>query len=66
MGIKQTSRYCKQCGKRTLHVKHTFDFAWGCLLTILTGGLFLFIWLLADVVGLIRPYRCQICGKAKF
>ncbi len=39
--------------------------AWGCLLTILTGFIFLPFWILADFVGVLRPYRCQVCGRAR-
>lgn len=64
MAIKQTSRYCRTCGKPTLHQKEIFSGAWGCLLTLLTGGLFLIVWILADVLGILRPYKCQVCGQA--
>ena len=66
MAIKQISRYCRHCRKRTLHQKEVFSGGWGCLLTILTGGLFIIIWLLADIIGIFKPYRCQVCGKAKW
>ena len=33
-------------------------------MTILTGGLFLVIWVLADLCGALSPYRCQACGRA--
>jgi len=37
----------------------------GCLLTLLTGGLFIIVWVLADLAGIISPFRCQGCGKAR-
>lgn len=64
MAIKQTSRYCRTCARPTLHQKEIFSGAWGCLLTLLTGGLFLIVWILADVLGVLRPYKCQACGRA--
>jgi len=38
----------------------------GLLLTLLTAGLFLPIWLLIDVLGVLRPYKCQTCGRSKW
>jgi hypothetical protein len=32
--------------------------------TLLTAGLFLPVWLLADMAGALRPWRCQVCGQA--
>lgn len=64
MAIRQATRFCSTCGKRTLHQKETFSNTWGCLLTILTGGAFLVIWILADLLGAFKPYRCQTCGQA--
>jgi hypothetical protein len=64
MATKQIQKFCSECGRNTLHAKEIFGGGWGCLLTILTGGLFLPVWFLADVLGIIKPYRCQICGKA--
>jgi hypothetical protein len=63
MPVKQTQKLCKTCQKRTLHQKNQFSGGMGCLLTILTVGLFLPIWLLADVLDILSPYRCQTCGQ---
>lgn len=41
MSVDQTQRHCKTCDKPTLHQRSTFSFGWGCLLTILTSGLFI-------------------------
>ena len=38
----------------------------GCLLSILTLGLFIPFWIASDVLGIFKSYRCQDCGKAKF
>jgi hypothetical protein len=65
MAIRQSSMYCRGCGRRTLHQKEILSMAWGCLLTILTGLLFLPFWILADFCGFVKPYRCQVCGRAR-
>lgn len=64
MPIRQTQKRCRTCGRLTLHQKETFSAALGCLGTLLTAGLFLPFWLLADLAGIIRPWRCQACGRA--
>jgi hypothetical protein len=65
MSVDQTQRHCKTCDKPTLHQRSTFSFGWGCLLTILTSGLFIPIWILISMFGLFKPWRCQVCGKAR-
>ncbi len=61
----QVQRWCKLCEARTLHVKETFTLGWGCLLTVLTVGLFLPVWIVVKVFEAFRPFRCQSCGKGR-
>lgn len=64
--MRQTSKFCKVCGRKTLHVKTQLSNGMGCLLTLLTAGLFIPIWLLYSVLILpFRPFRCQTCGKGR-
>jgi len=65
MAIQQRQRYCKTCEKKTLHQRETFSFGWGCFLTILTAGLFLIVWILVEILGLFKPWRCQVCGGGR-
>jgi len=65
MPVQQRQRFCKVCGGATLHQREVFGCAWGCLLTIVTAGLFLPFWLLIDLVGMFRPWRCQRCGHGR-
>jgi hypothetical protein len=62
---KQSSKYCPYCLADTLHVKpQCIGDGIGCLITILTGGLFLIAWIpiaFADVF--LQPWICQQCGK---
>lgn len=68
MATIQRSRFCKNCGRKTLHQIETFSNGMGCLLTILTGGLFLLF--LIPYKLLIEPlrniWRCQQCGGGRF
>lgn len=62
----QSRRNCRSCGRKTLHARATLGTGWGCLLTVLTAGLFLPIWLLIGVwEGLAVPWRCQECGQGR-
>ena len=61
----QGRRHCKVCGRQTLHERDHFSGGMGCLLTILTGGLFLVVWVLVLVVEAFKPWICQQCGKGR-
>lgn len=64
--LKQSRRYCRACQRKTLHGKNVLGLGWGLLLTILTAGLFLPIWLILGLWNAVFvPYRCQQCGGAK-
>ena len=65
MALLQARRYCRECGKKTLHAREHFGAGWGLLLTVLTGGLFLPVWLLIAIVEAFKPWRCQVCGKGR-
>lgn len=63
MAVDQKQRWCKDCRKKTLHVRHRVTEMWGCALTIITCGLWLPIWLLMSLFGSLGSYRCQQCGR---
>lgn len=65
MGLLQRSRYCKNCERKTLHSRHTFSGGMGCLLTVITGGLFLPVWIIIWFLQSLSPMRCQACGRGK-
>jgi hypothetical protein len=65
MATQQTSRFCKRCNTHTLHMRHTFSAGWGLLLTLLTAGMFLILWIPMMVLESFRPWRCQMCGKGR-
>lgn len=62
MAIRQKQKYCPVCGRYTLHAKEMFSDGMGCLLTLLTGGLFLLLWIPLGIIQSLSPYRCQSCG----
>lgn len=62
----QTQRFCKLCNRRTLPTRTSLGFGWGCLLSILTLGIFIPIWIIIKVgEAIVVPWRCQQCGQGK-
>ncbi len=62
---RQSSRFCRYCKGPRLHVKHQMiGDGVGCLLSVLSLGMFLLVWLpLALIDMCFQPWRCQTCGK---
>jgi hypothetical protein len=59
----QKSKFCRECDERRLFAKSHFSGGMGCLLTILTAGLFIPIWLLIGLCETLSAWRCQDCGS---
>lgn len=67
MGVLQAQRYCKLCGRKTLHARPCFSDGAGCILTVITLGLFLPLWIVLKVVeAFTSKWRCQACGQGRF
>lgn len=64
MSYHQAQRWCTVCNQLTLHHKDYFETGWGCLLTLITAGLFLLIWIPLIVIEAFYPWICQKCGEA--
>ena len=65
MSVIQRSKHCKTCKQKTLHQINKFSGGMGLLLTLLSGGLFLLLWLPIMFMESLKPYRCQLCGKGR-
>lgn len=63
---QQVQRYCLVCGKKTLHQREVFSTSLGFILTVITCGLFLILWLIIGFCEMFKPWRCQVCGKARW
>lgn len=61
--MKQTSSYCKTCGKQTLHTKQTPNHILHLLLSLVTLGLWLIVWLIIVVANSGKRPRCSVCGS---
>jgi len=58
-------RYCADCGQMRPFAKDGPAHGLHLVLTILTAGLWLPIWLLAGLASALTPYRCTFCGKGR-
>jgi hypothetical protein len=65
MAFRQTQLSCKDCERKTLHQKEILSGSMGCLLTVVTAGIFLPFWLLSDLLGMAKPWICQSCGRSR-
>jgi hypothetical protein len=59
---KYEQRYCPACARNVRAEKQSPSLLIHCLLTILTGGLWLPIFVLAFLASLASQYICPICG----
>lgn len=59
---EQSSQPCRVCQRRTLHARGKFSDGMGCLLVVLTGGIFIPVWLAISISDSSRTWRCQVCG----
>jgi hypothetical protein len=66
MGQLQTSRKCRVCNRRTLHERRSFGTGMGLLLSVLTLGAFVPLWMGIKVYEAVAiPWRCQVCGRGR-
>ena len=60
----KAQRYCKMCGRKVLAERSLgIGDGMGCLLTIITAGLFLPLWLLLRAINAMAGFRCPVCGS---
>lgn len=59
-----SAKWCEECGHYTLHDKDLgVSFQCGCLLTILTCGSFLVVWIpIWILMQFSKPWKCRDCG----
>jgi hypothetical protein len=66
VAVIQGHKKCSQCGRKTLHARSTFGDGAGCVLSVLTLGIFVPIWIVIKVAeAMLVPWRCQVCGKSR-
>lgn len=62
----QRQRFCRGCKRKILHERQqVISTGMGCLITIITGGLFLLAWIPLGLLDIVfQPWRCQVCGRS--
>ncbi len=65
MYVRQLQRYCYFCRTRTLHKKSAFRFVTGVVLSLISLGLFLPIWLINNRSNWFST-RCASCGTRRW
>lgn len=60
-GQKQKGAWCGVCGQQRLFVAPTPSHLLHLVLTIITAGIWLIVWLI--IGGKTGPYRCTVCGS---
>lgn len=61
MPTKQLMQHCNHCGRPTLHIQQTPNHLLHLVLTILTAGIWLIVWIFTKPT---RP-TCTVCGNTK-
>lgn len=61
MSLQHSSRFCRECQKRVLAQRPGTNHGLHLVLTIVTGGAWLLIWILVAVK--IGGWRCAFCGS---
>lgn len=59
----QTSHYCATCGRQTLHTKARVNHVLHLILSVLTAGLWLFVWAALGMSNSASRTRCAGCGS---
>lgn len=60
MATSQRMKFCKKCKAMTLHLHHGPNHVLHLLLTLITCGVWLLIWLMAAAN---RGDQCTVCGR---
>lgn len=58
-------RFCNTCNAQRIFAKPKLSHILHLLLSIVTAGMWLGIWLILAFFRLFAPYRCSACGKAR-
>lgn len=65
MSTLQIRGQCETCGGPKLFTKQGPSHILHLILSVITIGIWLPIWLLCVILNAFKPFRCEACGKAK-
>lgn len=63
MLTKQEQRFCKNCNKIMPATKRVPNHVLHFILSFITGGIWLFVWLLVILAAGTEKFKCVQCGK---
>jgi hypothetical protein len=62
VSVVQSSAFCHTCGKQSLFQKPRVNHVLHLILTVLTLGLWGFVWLTLGILNSSKGSRCVTCG----
>lgn len=65
MSTMTARRMCKTCGQHRMFRKEKQNNVLHLILSVVTVGVWLPVWLLIAIAGAFTPYRCTVCGESK-
>ncbi len=65
MSTITTRRHCKTCDQKRLFEKEKQNNVLHLILSVITIGMWLPVWILIAVLGAFKPFRCTVCGEGK-
>jgi hypothetical protein len=65
MATARTNFFCASCQTMRLGEKEGINHVLHLLLSIVTCGVWLIVWLLLALANSMSPFRCTQCGQAK-
>lgn len=64
MSVHTIRRTCSTCGQKRPFQKQGVNHVLHLILTIITVGVWVVVWILLALMNGFTPYRCSVCGKA--
>lgn len=66
MATSIIQRHCKTCQQKRPFERTGLNHLLHLLLTLVTAGLWLIIWIVLGIFNCFTPYRCRFCGGSKY
>jgi len=63
MSVKQSSAYCNVCGRQSLFAKPRINHILHLILSIVTFGFWLIVWIVLGITNSAKRPRCVTCGS---
>lgn len=65
MSVQQTSAFCPVCERQSRFQKERINHLLHLVLSVLTLGLWLIVWVAVGIANSSKPSRCVTCGEPK-